>query len=46
MTIRILLLLFANATKSFGCTNTDSDIEDLQSDNDELVNLSNKVTEM
>ena len=37
---RYLLWLFTGDTKLFGCTNTDTDIEDLQVDKDELDNWS------
>ena len=40
--IRNILRLFADDTKLFGCTNTDTDIEDLQLDNDDLDDWSGK----
>ena len=40
--IRNILRLFADDTKLFGCTNTDTDIEDLQLDNDDLNDWSGK----
>ena len=40
--IRKLLRLFADDTKLFGCTNSKDDINDLQCDNDELEEWSDK----
>ena len=41
--IRNILRLFADDTKLFGCTNTDTDIEDLQLDNDDLDDWSGEM---